>query len=218
MGAAAASAQPDACCATSASLQHSLPLPAPQVLWKTYGRDLMIAGVFKLLWSVFVILGGERQGHGRLATACQCSRRLASEQQAAASTLPLHAPAPSPDACAQQHNQPSSPPSPRSPPRSLLLHPLHPAVHPHTGGQGHLPLRHRVEGLGPHRLLLPERLAAGWVAGGGRGLVCARWRLAEQAVWQLPRRYAALPGNAPTCAPPGLPTSACALPCPPPHQ
>lgn len=48
-------------CALSLSPAHSTPagLP-PQVLWKTYGRDLMIAGVFKLLWSVFVIMGGER--------------------------------------------------------------------------------------------------------------------------------------------------------------
>jgi hypothetical protein len=28
-----------------------------QVLFKTYGKDLMIAGIFKLLWSCFVILG-----------------------------------------------------------------------------------------------------------------------------------------------------------------
>jgi hypothetical protein len=29
------------------------------VLIKTYGRDVFKAGVFKLLWSVFVIMGGE---------------------------------------------------------------------------------------------------------------------------------------------------------------
>ena len=31
----------------------------PQVLWKTYGKDIVLAGIFKLMWSVFVILGGE---------------------------------------------------------------------------------------------------------------------------------------------------------------
>lgn len=30
-----------------------------QVLSKTYGKELLMAGVFKLLWSVFVIMGGE---------------------------------------------------------------------------------------------------------------------------------------------------------------
>lgn len=34
-----------------------------QVLWKTYGKDLMLAGFFKLMWTVFVIMGGE----GRMA-------------------------------------------------------------------------------------------------------------------------------------------------------
>lgn len=29
-----------------------------QVLWKTYGKDIMKAGAFKLLWSVLVIMGG----------------------------------------------------------------------------------------------------------------------------------------------------------------
>ena len=28
------------------------------MLWRTYGKDILIAGIFKLLWSVFVILGG----------------------------------------------------------------------------------------------------------------------------------------------------------------
>lgn len=34
-----------------------------QVLWKTYGKELMLAGFFKLMWTVFVIMGGE----GRMA-------------------------------------------------------------------------------------------------------------------------------------------------------
>lgn len=28
-----------------------------KVLWKTYGRDILLAGIFKLMWSVFVIMG-----------------------------------------------------------------------------------------------------------------------------------------------------------------
>lgn len=42
------------CCALSPA-----PSSLAQVLFKCYGKDLMIAGFFKLLWSVFVILGGE---------------------------------------------------------------------------------------------------------------------------------------------------------------
>lgn len=38
------------CCRALANLQ---------VLWKTYGKDLMLAGFFKLMWTVFVIMGGE---------------------------------------------------------------------------------------------------------------------------------------------------------------
>ncbi|KAL4427322.1 hypothetical protein ABPG77_003231 [Micractinium sp. CCAP 211/92] len=41
----------------SANKEGANPPKLLKVLWKTYGRDLMIAGVFKLLWSVFVILG-----------------------------------------------------------------------------------------------------------------------------------------------------------------
>jgi hypothetical protein len=37
------------------------------VLIKTYGRDILKAGIFKLLWSVFVIMGGEQQSAPSLA-------------------------------------------------------------------------------------------------------------------------------------------------------
>jgi hypothetical protein len=30
--------------------------PNLQVLWKTFGREILMSGLFKLLWSVFVIM------------------------------------------------------------------------------------------------------------------------------------------------------------------
>lgn len=75
--------------------QRLLPLLASlQVLWKTYGRDLMIAGLFKLMWSVFVILGGERPLHlhhpALRAVRRRCQAAGACQQAAASDTARLH--------------------------------------------------------------------------------------------------------------------------------
>lgn len=56
------------------------------MLRKTYGRDLMIAGIFKLCWTVFVIMGGEWLEKGRMA-AGQWRRLLHGWLRPAAPTL-----------------------------------------------------------------------------------------------------------------------------------
>ncbi len=57
--------------ATHAQGPPTLPPPTAhrrlQVLWRTYGKDLLIAGIWKLLWSLFVIMGG--------APAAACAAR-----------------------------------------------------------------------------------------------------------------------------------------------
>lgn len=40
------------------------------MLIKTYGRDILKAGIFKLLWSVFVIMGGDQH------YAARCTLRM----------------------------------------------------------------------------------------------------------------------------------------------
>jgi hypothetical protein len=80
-------------------LTRCTPLPpVPQVLIKTYGPDLFRAGIFKLLWTCFLIMGGEHRALGSHA-----ARRLAGRGR----TLPrVHAASPGHAPCC-----PCAPPS-----------------------------------------------------------------------------------------------------------
>lgn len=129
-----------------------------QVLWKTYGRELLLAGVFKLMWSVFVILGGELHSHTQprqLAGAPAPHMHLARTAvllrgQPASGSAQRWAPEPAHWAILLRASSlAAGPPIPcltpalRLPPCacSLLLHSFHPAVHPYPGGPPDLCVR-----------------------------------------------------------------------------
>ena len=96
---------------------------------KTYGRDLIKAGIFKLLWTVFVIMGG-----GRLP--CIPAAEFPAE------FLPCSPHQPHAPTCDTPPTDTLSICPPFTPLCcSLLLHTLPPDVHPHPGGQERLNLR-----------------------------------------------------------------------------